>query len=141
MSELKPCPCCDADNPFKRAIPEVGIPSGDSGYRVTIKCRDCGCSITRWALKKAWAIESAEAAWNRRAQPDNAPLTLDELRGMDGEPVYIVGRLYGGWTVPWRNAAKYIARCPDEANISHYPKDYGKTWLAYRTKPEPPERS
>lgn len=62
MSELKPCPCCDADKPFTRAIPEVGIPSGDSGYRVTIKCRDCGCTITRWALKKAWAIESAEAA-------------------------------------------------------------------------------
>jgi hypothetical protein len=30
------------------------------------------------------------AAWNRRAQPENKPLTLDELRQMDGEPVYIV---------------------------------------------------
>lgn len=77
MSELKPCPCCNADSPFKIAIPEAGIPSGDSGYRVTIKCRDCGCSITRWALKKAWAIESAEAAWNRRAQPANEPLTKE----------------------------------------------------------------
>src|SRR5574344_2060356 len=80
MSELKPCPCCNADSPFKRAIPEVGIPSGDSGYRVTIKCRDCGCTITRWAFKKAWAIESAETAWNRRAQPTNDPLpTIDAV--------------------------------------------------------------
>ena len=74
-------------------------------------------------------------------QPANVPLTLDELRGMDGEPVYIVGRIYSGWTVPWRNAAKYIARCPDEANISYYPKDYGKTWLAYRRKLEGSENN
>lgn len=124
MSELKPCPCCDADKPFTRAIPEVGIPSGDSGYRVTIKCRDCGCTITRWALKKTRAIESAEAAWNRRIQPSNEPLTLEQLREMDGEPVYIKyhtcgrGEIYQGFM--------------------HDHGLYGKTWFAYL---RPPERS
>ncbi len=83
MSELKPYQGCDADKPFTRAIPEVGIPSGDSGYRVTIKCRDCGCAITRWALKKAWAIESAISAWNRRAQHMATVDTVEVVRCRD----------------------------------------------------------
>lgn len=90
MSELKPCPCCGAENSFRTVHPEIGIPSGDSGYRMTIKCRDreCGCIITRWALKKAWAVESAETAWNHRAQPANDPLTLEQLRDMESMAVW-----------------------------------------------------
>ena len=34
--------------------------------------------------------EQAIAAWNRRAQSKNKPLTLDELRQMDGEAVWAV---------------------------------------------------
>lgn len=35
--------------------------------------------------------------WYRRAQSDNPPLTLDELRQMDGEPVWIVENGKGHW--------------------------------------------
>lgn len=180
MSELKPCPCCDADKPFTRAIPEVGIPSGDSGYRVTIKCRDCGCTITRWALKKAWAIESAETAWNRRIQPANSrfadchiwepgdkldtlsdkcdvlikaadikelmrpsnePLTLDELRGMIGEPIYIVeiGLEHNNrWEIldrerPVDADLGDVNLCNGDCYATY---NMGIAWLAYRRKPE-----
>ena len=106
MSELLNCPLCGANKPFRTVTPENGIPSGDSGYRMTIKCRDreCGCIITRWALKKAWAIESAETAWNRRTQPANEPLTLEQLREMGDipHPVYLVSKKYegaNGWRI------------------------------------------
>ena len=124
MSELKPCPFCGGEAKFAHIF--------ENPDKCMISCRECDGGIDAVFANEDEAAEY----WNRRAQPANNPLTLDELRGMDGEPVYIVGRHYSGWTVPWRNAAKYIARCPDEANISYYPKDYGKTWLAYRAKPE-----
>lgn len=80
MTELLPCPCCGADKPYGTVTPEIGIPSGDSGYRMTIKCRECGCIITRWALKKAWAIESAKSAWSRRAESDRLRADNHTLR-------------------------------------------------------------
>jgi len=62
--------------------------------------------------------------------PPNAPLTLEELREMDGEPVYLIDKdepiikewviWDKGWTSNWFEDAK----------------NYGKTWLAYRRKPE-----
>lgn len=48
---------------------EAGVPSGASGHETTIKCLNgsCGATITRWALKKSWSIESALKAHNTRA--------------------------------------------------------------------------
>ena len=72
MSELKPCPFCG------------GIPAVvEDGYKaIAVHCFNCGADITAESEKKA------RAAWNRRAQPANEPLTLKELREMDGEPVW-----------------------------------------------------
>ena len=85
MSELKPCPFCG------------GAPAViEDGYKaIAVHCFNCGADITAETERKACA------AWNRRAQPanepkvveidqvKNEPLTLEELRGMDGEPVYL----------------------------------------------------
>ena len=80
------------------------------------------------------ALRQQETVTNRNGL--NEPLTLDELRQMDGEPVYsveITGReewlfrrdggfadMYGEWTsddfMSWDN--------------------YGKLWWCYRQKPE-----
>lgn len=120
MSELKTCPFCEG----KLVLSWHG---GEDCYL-------CDCCGIRLSMPQG-SIRHLTDIVNHRPSSSNAPLTLDELRQMDGEPVYIVGQLYSGWTVPWRNAAKYIARCPDEANISYYTRDYGKTWLAYRCKP------
>lgn len=80
------------------------------------------------------------------AEQNPKPLTLDELIRMDGEPIWTVtiglkgsGRweLCEGYTIracPFKGAL----RCVDlsgEATLYDY-KTYGKTWLAYRTKPE-----
>lgn len=77
--------------------------------------------------------------------PPNKPLTLEELREMDGEPVWCK------WLLPEDRAIEqgkwFIVISGDEAGLEikrpaeygcHFCKidDYGKTWLAYRRLPE-----
>ena len=77
--------------------------------------------------------------------PPNEPLTLDELREMDGEPVWCK------WLLPEDKAIEqgkwFIVISGDKAGLEikrpaeygyHFCKidDYGKTWLAYRRPPE-----
>ena len=65
------------------------------------------------------------------------PLTLEELRQMEGEPAYIVCGEWKDWRIPDFidiGAYKGFIRFTDK---SAEPIDeYGKTWLAYRHKPE-----
>ena len=78
-----------------------------------------------------------ESEADRRAQQkreDPKPLTLEELRQMDGEPVWIVwpdGRIKSQWwivgSLEWHNMDFFDP---------YTPCDYGKTWLAYRHKPK-----
>ena len=83
------------------------------------------------------ALRQQEPVTNR-----NEPLTLDELRKMDGEPVWVVcltPEIYDEPPIRWRILEKSIIgtfgvwgnkdSCLTE-------RDYGKTWIAYRQKPE-----
>ena len=56
----------------------------------------------------------------------NKSLTLDELRKMDGEPVWLVNQNGGRWVIM---SGAYLWDSRKNA-------DYGKTWLAYRQKKE-----
>lgn len=77
------------------------------------------------------------------AEPPNDPLTLDELRGMDGEPIYIqyIGTcegFYDNETAPYYGQfEQYIQKYNGMLRACDLPlKYYGKTWLAYRRKPD-----
>jgi len=63
-----------------------------------------------------------------RAVESNEPLTLDELRSMDAEPVWIEDEFtkFRGWELS-ENASDYFDDRPEE--------EYGKAWRAYRRKP------
>lgn len=77
MDELKPCPFCGGGADFY---------IGGSGY---IQCTHCLAMIPyRYGLPYADGKQQAIAAWNRRPAPENKPLTLEQLRQMDGEPVW-----------------------------------------------------
>lgn len=72
--------------------------------------------------------------------PPNAPLTLDELREMGGEPVWCCQY---GWKICYGivgdgDNAKMLTGCGSSLSLRGY--GVGKTWLAYRRKPgeEPP---
>ena len=62
------------------------------------------------------------------------PLTLDELREMDGEPVWVQSPgvpEYGRWAIV-EGVGENCLFLRDDFTCH----DYGKTWLAYRQKPE-----
>ena len=70
--------------------------------------------------------------------PPNEPLTIEQLREMDGEPVWIANPdalEYGRWGI-----VDGVYQADDDQVLMlrgdyscHY---YGKTWLAYRRPPE-----
>ena len=78
---------------------------------------------------------------SQRTIKENQPLTLDELRQMDGEPVwceiYIKGQspFYG--IVHGENVTGFIPGDDNPANLAITNVGaYGFAWLAYRQKPE-----
>ena len=90
-------------------------------------------------MSTGWSsAEAATAAWNRRAQPDNEPLTLDELRGMDGEPVWLKDGIGEGWFLVSAVVGSKIYFCEKSITVGEPLSACGQTWLAYR---RPPERS
>lgn len=109
-----------------------------------IKCNwpDSRYTILREALDMAIsALRQQETVANR-----NEPLTLDELRKMDGEPVWTVTTgvsSSGRWELC---TCDTVCACPlhkvlrcvtADGEVTDYDLDtYGKTWLAYLQKPE-----
>ena len=75
------------------------------------------------------ALRQQETVTNR-----NEPLTLDELQEMDGEPVWVQSPgvpEYGRWAIV-EGVGENCLFLHDDFTCH----DYGKTWLAYRQKPE-----
>ena len=66
--------------------------------------------------------------------PPNDPLTLDELRGMDGEPVWIA-KMDGSGGV-WMLVDAEYELCREAHGEMAVFENCGKTWLAYRRRPE-----
>ncbi|MFR5049414.1 MAG: Lar family restriction alleviation protein [Faecalispora sporosphaeroides] len=97
MDELKPCPFCGGKASIGKTI---------DGMNWQIVCRgECRCTSAYFAQK-----ENAVAAWNRRPATENKPLTLDQLRQMDGEPVYMMYPQpdnLNGWMLSW-DACDYV---------------------------------
>ena len=76
------------------------------------------------------------ASCARQEQERNAPLTLDELRKMDGEPVYcveITGREEWLFRRDGGFADMYGEFTSDDFMVLD---NYGKLWWCYRQKPE-----
>lgn len=77
MSELKPCPFCGGKADYY---------IGGNGY---LQCTRCIATIPyEYGLSYEDGKMQAIAKWNRRYQEPNEPLTLEQLREMDGEPVW-----------------------------------------------------
>ena len=134
----------EKDGPFRFFTKNFIAKRTGETLRATYNCAEKAFMI---ALKALYREQERDTeAKRRRAEENPKPLTLDELIRMDGEPIWTVtiglkgsGRweLCEGYTIracPFKGAL----RCVDlsgEATLYDY-KTYGKTWLAYRTKPE-----
>lgn len=67
--------------------------------------------------------------------PPNDPLTLEELREMDGEPVWVLS--LGGRSEPcWMLVDVEYELCREAHGGLAIFDTYEKTWLAYRRRPE-----
>ncbi len=71
------------------------------------------------------------------------PLTLDEMNALDHEPIYVLhtgGKwTMNGWHIATASSYQNHGRCDleiDNGNTIIDMQNYGKTWLAYRRKPE-----
>ena len=126
--------CNDLNEPLTLddAIAHLDDTLSDTGCKWS--CESCRMEHVQL---RAWLAELREIKQER-----NTPLTLDELRKMDGEPVWVVcltPEIYDEPPIRWRILEKSIIgtfgvwgnkdSCLTE-------RDYGKTWIAYRHKPE-----
>ena len=113
------------------ALAEIEYYGGFSGRAAVVQAVSDACVMAVAALREQEERENPK------------PLTLDELRQMDGEPVFLVElvqksdpetpNLWGWWIVfTSHNTNGFIPR--GGGLFSNY--GYGKTWLAYRSKPK-----
>ena len=72
----------------------------------------------------------------REARDENPPLTLEELREMDGEPVWIIPMRGSGGFCTWMLVDAEYELCREAHGEMAVFENCGKTWLAYRRKPE-----
>jgi len=123
------CSCChDSAKVLKLQIPETLYFDGKSlstKYHGVWVCKSC-------AQKMIGELEKLIP------QPENKPLTLEQLRGMDGMPVYCIGivnkGLDGYGLVNVKDAEIIDSHCDCWTF-----KKYGKNYIAYRAKPEQEE--
>ena len=100
-----------------------------------IKCNwpDSRYTILREALDMAISALRQQEHF-RDLTKKAEPLTLDDLRTMDGEPVWVQSPgvpEYGRWAIV-EGVGENCLFLHDDFTCH----DYGKTWLAYRQKPE-----
>ena len=92
-------------------------------------------SVARWMTALDVAIKALEDVTDKNVGK-NEPLTLDELRKIDGEPVYcveITGRKEWLFRRDGGFADMYGEFTSDDFMVFD---NYGKLWWCYRQKPE-----
>lgn len=87
-----------------------------------------------WDISNAWNL----FAWNYRVTPENKALTLEQLKCMNRQPIWVTGKRslgteVNGWMLISTKSSRPAAL--DFTGACNF-DDYGKTWLAYARKPE-----
>ena len=126
----------------EEAIKALGLMKNVESIVATYEPGEIRNDTTVHELREACRI-AADALRAQQQTEKNDPLTLEELRGMDGEPVYVVQT----------DSGKYARFAPEWCIIHTYGDDgsadiggidydhywfneYERDWLAYRHKPE-----
>ena len=125
--KLKKCPFCGGEAKIVRVMNDYP--------NYVIQCNECRLT-TKWYADKKELIKY----WNTRAADENPALTIEELKQMNREPVWINSYSilhYLGEGVIEHDKDCFVAYYfgMDKGEFLDV-ADYGKTWLAYRRKPE-----
>ena len=154
--EKMECPICK-----KKAL-FVGVHDDEGNYHGLVGCEyendpwsglsyalhhegwgDCPmCTDGAYSTMGGMLFDTAEEAINALTQP-NEPLTIEQLREMDGEPVWVdaiqkVPTCVDGWCVVFigRGDWSSCALIPGDEDTPWEFLTYGTVWLAYRRPPE-----
>ena len=133
--ELKPCPFCGGE---LKVSEDKGRDYDTPRYYIT--CIDCGVTSTSSMFK-----DELINKWNQRAEPENKPLTWDELKKLEGEYVYVIETFSNNkddniedWVLIKNITSRMLVS--EEINSYAYTKESFGTgdgnWLAYKRKPE-----
>ena len=85
--------------------------------------------------------EGVRYVFDKIAEQSNEPLTLEELRGMDGEPVFIIPTRGSGGFCTWMLVDTKYDLCREVHGEMAVFENCGKTWLAYRRRQEEAEHN
>lgn len=125
--ELNPCPFCGNTRIFYERYRSL------AGERWRCWCTECLAGIDPGTAQEVGQVREM---WNRRPV---LPLTLEQLRKMDGEPVWLVGvssvnNFKGHWDICSLESgdSPVFPYCGEDPDINLY----GITWKAYRRRPE-----
>lgn len=143
MDELKQCPICGKSDFY--------IGGFFSSPDLFLRC-ECGVEFTVYVPWKKNESEKSHnkrgykklvEAWNTRTQPENKPLTLEQLKQMDGNPVWVefinpVGDIKSSWFLVSND---YSFKITNSETYELYPDEededwYGIDYVAYVHKPE-----
>ena len=83
-----------------------------------------------------WRSKDVVTLLENTPEPPNNPLTLEELREMDGEPVWIIPMRGSGGFRTWMLVDAEYELCREAHGEMAVFENCGKTWLAYRRRPE-----
>lgn len=141
------CPICK-----KKAL-FVGVHDDEGNYHGLVGCEyendpwsglsyalhhegwgDCPlCTDGAYSTMGGMLFDTAEEAINALTPP-NEPLTLEQLREMNGEPVFVISKDKGKfWALVNMNSVYVDAK---KCFFFDDHTEYGKSWLAYRRPPE-----
>lgn len=126
--KLTNCPFCGGE------VATMNFKPGRPDGYWQANCKKCGTKTKYYQTE-----DEAIAAWNTRAADENPPLTYEELQNMENEPVWLIpkcGEPY--WDIVRTDCGyEYPIVYFQNTRFGAYQKNgYGKTWLAYRRKPE-----
>lgn len=108
---------------------EVRIDLPQCNLRFCRYCFDHNCTASEVHRQRC------EYASLRAQQQENNPLTLEELHGMRGEPVYVVKGKCQWWDIVDFIAGGWLyLRIANKTDLAI--DGYSNGWLAYRRKPE-----
>ena len=107
-----------------------------------VRCKHCKIV----SLVEAGNPNEAAEKVSRCSEPENKPLTLKQLRQMNGEPVWIyqLPETFGAWRIcNGLNERKRHGKLTINFGGAVYEnvENYGKTWIAYARKPEGSKKS
>ena len=100
----------------------------------------CRCCFRSSGTEDCWEWCNLQKNYGKTEimQSPNDPLTLDELREMDGKPLWYKSLIeeHGEFFILRVINGNHLAQSGGSNKCSVNVATYGKTWLAYRRRPE-----